>query len=175
MAFRTFSVINSSVAASINGVRAANKPHQLELISCVCSWRSDSETLSLYGTFGLSSAIYYTYNNVPWLQFWMLTVKSQFTFVGPKTASDTERTISKRQAYATEIPNPSKTAGGSTLSNISKLPKRSSLRKAWTWNRISNRNSLSWFGLASGKSDNQRKPNVPKQKSSLLSRSWSDW
>lgn len=43
------------------------------------------------------------------------------TFNGPSTAIEIERTISKRQAYAIEIPNPSGIVGGSTLSSISKL------------------------------------------------------
>lgn len=102
-----------------------------------------------------------------------------FTVAGPKTANDTERTISKRQAYATEIPNPSKIAGGSTLSNISKLSNRKFVKKKnpeHVLYRISNtKNSLCGLGLASGKTDNQRKPNAPKQESSLLRRSCGDW
>jgi len=84
--------------ASIRGLRAANSPHQLELISCECN--SLSSSLPRYGTvsgcsFPLGEA--------------------------PSIVSAMERIMSNRQAYATEIPYPSGIEGGSVLSSISKL------------------------------------------------------
>lgn len=93
------------------------------------------------------------------------------TLDGPRMANEIDRTISKRQAYATEIPNPSGIGVGSTLSSISKLFKSTKIRSNFFfWERVEYRTtnyskSIKWYiqcglRLSRWKCNNQWQPDT---------------